>query len=120
GEGELILLVEDEVDLLHIGRILLEKLGYRVIAATSPHEAIDVVKERGRELSLLITDMIMPGMSGIDLIKKVKECAPQVRFILSSGYGVGPLRGDKEMEFLEKPYTIETLAAKIKKVLGKV
>ena len=108
------------MDLLHIGRILLEKLGYRVIAVTSPHEAIDVVKERGRELSLLITDMIMPGMSGIDLIKKVKECAPQVRCILSSGYGVGPLPGDKKMEFLEKPYTIETLAAKIKKVLGKV
>jgi len=117
GEGEIILLVEDEVELLEIGRILCERLGYRVLAASSPREALELAERYRGKINLLITDMIMPGMNGVELAKRIQKICPDVRCILSSGYGAASVLPRESMEFLEKPYTIETLAAKIKAVL---
>lgn len=118
GRGELILLVEDEVDLLQIGRILLEKMGYRVLATTSPGEALELAKTHKDEIKLLITDLVMPEMNGMELVSKVRVYVPNIPSILSSGYGSFPHLWDTNIEFLEKPYTAETLSNKIRKVLG--
>jgi two-component system cell cycle sensor histidine kinase/response regulator CckA len=116
-----ILLVDDEVMVVDVGKAMLEKLGYRVIVANGGHEAVDIVGRQGDSIDLVLLDMIMPGMGGSETFDRIREIYPDLPVILSSGYSIDEQatqilnRGCNG--FIQKPYTIPTLASKIKQIL---
>lgn len=118
---ETILLVDDEKTILEVNRELLENLGYRVLTAGSGREAIEIFTTQGNEIDLVILDMIMPEMSGEETFDRLKETAPGVDVILSSGYSLNR-QAIKIMEkgcrsFIQKPFTFKTLSHKVREVL---
>ena len=124
GGGETILIVEDDVSVLKMGRIILHDCGYKVLEAGSGIEALDVWQKHQGSIDLLLTDMVMPqGMSGIELAQKLSALKPQLKVIFTSGYSVGDL--DTEFirhgggYFLQKPYTRTTLAKAVREWLDK-
>ncbi len=119
--AETILLVDDERMVLAVTRELLESLGYRVYAAGSGQEAIAVYMEKGKEISLVILDMIMPGISGGETFDRLKKINPDIRVLLSSGYSIN---GEAQTildrgcgGFLQKPFQLENLSRKVREVL---
>jgi signal transduction histidine kinase/ActR/RegA family two-component response regulator len=124
GGSETILLVEDNDEVRGSTYGLLEALGYRVLPAASGEEALAAVDGEAGEVDvdLVISDVVMPGMSGPEVVARLRERNPAIRAIFVSGYTDnvvirhGILEG--EFEFLEKPYSVNRLAAKIREVLG--
>jgi signal transduction histidine kinase/ActR/RegA family two-component response regulator len=116
GDGETILLVDDDLDQRLLGKSILTTLGYSVETAASGEEAIDFLK--GRSVGLVLLDMIMVGgMDGLDTYRGMLEIQPQQRVIIVSGYSETE-RIKKAMElgvrrYLKKPYTLERLASAI-------
>ena len=119
--GETLVLVEDEPAILRMGKAMLERLGYRVLAAASPREALDRVREESGPVHLLLTDVVMPGMNGRDLLREVRALVPEVRVLFMSGYtaNVVSRRGvlEEGEPFLQKPFSMVELAAKVREVL---
>ncbi|MBN2123602.1 MAG: PAS domain S-box protein [Deltaproteobacteria bacterium] len=118
---ETILLVDDEDSVLDVGRQILESLGYRVIAAKSGDEAIDLYGKEGDAVSLIILDLVMPGMDGGAVFDRIKEANPQAKILLSSGYSIESRAGEV-MErgcngFIQKPFTPEHLSNRIREIL---
>jgi two-component system, cell cycle sensor histidine kinase and response regulator CckA len=122
GGKETILIVDDEEINIDVMQEWLDILGYNVLTAQNGHEAIDIYRQQGHEIDLVILDMIMPGMNGGDVFDVMKEINPQVRAILSSGYSIDGKateilqRGIKA--FIQKPFRIDSLAQKIKEILA--
>ncbi|HKI02630.1 MAG TPA: response regulator [Thermoanaerobaculia bacterium] len=121
GGSEAILLVEDNDELRGAARGILEALGYRVAAASNGAEALDAFAELSGAVDLVICDVVMPGMSGQEVVERIRTQSPETRVIFMSGYTDnvvlrhGILEG--EFEFLEKPFSADRLAAKIRQVL---
>ncbi|MBI5589736.1 MAG: PAS domain S-box protein [Deltaproteobacteria bacterium] len=119
---ETVLLVEDEASLLELARILLEKLGYTVLAAGSPNLAIQLVMEYTGEIHLLMTDVVMPEMSGRDLRHRLDALLPNLKCLFMSGYTANAIAHhgvlDEGLHFLQKPFSRETLAAKLREALN--
>ncbi len=86
GRGELILLVEDEISILHLAQTMLEQLGYQVIAAATPGEMLHRITDLSAPIRLLITDVILPEMNGRELADRIKEIHPDVQCLFMSGY----------------------------------
>ncbi len=121
GAGETILLVEDEPAILEPARLTLERLGYRVLTASSTDEAIRLADARAREIQLLITDVVMPGMNGRDLAERLAPLHPKLKCLFMSGYAghvIAP-HGvlDEGPSFIQKPFSAERLSAKVRAVL---
>ncbi len=118
---ETILLVEDEAMVLGLARALLEGLGYTVLCASNPEEALRLVAERSPALDLLITDVVMPGMSGLELAERLRADRPTLRCLCVSGYTDDILSrqgvSEPEVRLLEKPFSSATLAATVREVL---
>ena len=113
GNGELIMLVDDEEPIRRITREMLEASNYRVITASNGREACDIFRERGDEINLVMTDMMMPVMDGADMIRDLKSLNPQLPVIASSGLAEA---GREEQalklgaqKFMAKPYTAARL-----------
>jgi len=104
-----ILLVEDEPATLKISRILLESWGYRVLEAKNAGEAIEIFNALEIPVSLLLTDVIMPGMSGPELAERLRKLQPDLRVVFMSGYPSAHLQG-KNAAFLPKPFSPDRLA----------
>ncbi|MFN2315559.1 MAG: ATP-binding protein [Gemmatimonadales bacterium] len=120
GGHETILFVEDEPTILNLGRRLLEGFGYRVLAAGSAAEATAIAAERGQELDLLLTDIVMPGQHGPDLAEELLADHPHLRVLCVSGHpqGAGPVKeGTHRFRTLEKPFTADELARSVREVL---
>jgi two-component system, cell cycle sensor histidine kinase and response regulator CckA len=121
GGSEAILLVEDNDELRGAARGILEALGYRVTAAANGNEALATFEDLGGDVDLVICDVVMPGMSGQEVVDRIRTKSPETRVIFMSGYTDnvvlrhGILEG--EFEFLEKPFSADRLAAKIRQVL---
>jgi PAS domain S-box-containing protein len=120
GDGT-ILLVDDEAMVLEVSRELLESLGYRVHTAAGGREAVALYEEKGREIDLVILDMIMPGLSGSETFDRLRAIDSRVRIILSSGYS---LNGEAKTimdrgcaGFLQKPFQLAQLSQKVRDVL---
>lgn len=122
GSGETILLVDDEALVLLLGRRILERLGYVVLTANKPADALRVAREHKGELHLLISDLVMPEMSGHDLSAQVKTIHPGIKRLFISGYSADTIfrhgvADDETGPHLQKPFSIEALASTVHKVL---
>ncbi len=119
---ETILLVEDEKAILQMAEIMLENLGYRVLTASTPGRAIQIVRESDRDtIHLLITDVIMPEMDGRELASRLLGISPKLKCLFMSGYTANIIahRGvlDKGVQFISKPFSRQDLSMKIREVL---
>jgi PAS domain S-box-containing protein len=121
GRGETILLVEDEPSILRFGRQSLEQLGYRVKAAGSPAEALDLARQHDGGIDLLLTDVVLPEMNGKMLAEKIRALHPRVRCLFMSGYTADAIerRGllDDAVFFVQKPFGVGLLSAKVREAL---
>ena len=119
--GETILVVEDEVSILKLAKKILKGLGYTVITAGSPREALHLVEENPRPINLLITDVVMPEMNGREMSSKLGELCPGLRTLFMSGYTANVIvhRGvlDDGVNFIQKPFSKESMALKVREVL---
>jgi len=121
GHGEMILIVEDEVAILELGRTLLERLGYTVLTASTPGEALLLAKEHANEIHLLITDIVMPEMNGRQLADHLHTLYPNIKPLFMSGYTANVIahRGilDEGVNFMHKPFSAKDLATKVYEAL---
>jgi len=122
GNGELILLVDDEVRLRTVAQDTLERFGYRVLLAANGAEAVAIYARMGRQIDVVLTDMAMPVMDGPSMIVVLKALNPNVRVIGSSGLGAkgGDGKGVEAdvKHFIPKPYTANTMLKILALVLG--
>ena len=119
--GETVLLVEDEVPLLRIAKRLLVRLGYHVLAADGPEAALELAGGHTGAIDLLLTDVVMPGLNGLELRDRLLQTRPNVKCLLVSGYTADVIAGHKMTlegtTFLQKPYSLQALSIKIREVL---
>jgi CheY-like chemotaxis protein len=123
GGSETVLLVEDEAVVRDLGVRILAGLGYRVMRAGNGDEAIALAGEHGERIDLLLTDVVMPGMSGRDLANRLTRIHPEARVLFTSGYTDNVIvhHGvlDEGVSFIGKPYSPSALAKKVREVLDK-
>lgn len=123
GGNETILLAEDEPDLRELARIFLEGYGYKVLEAASAEQAIQVANVFPGAIDLLLTDVIMPGVSGRELARRLTARQPNMRVLYMSGYTFNVMAQGGMLEdgvaFLQKPFTPSTLADKVREVLDR-
>src|SRR4029077_15994314 len=103
-------------------RRALETFGYRVLEAGDAEEALRVSATVGKPIDLLLTDVVMPGINGVELSKRLLELRPEVKVIFTSGYADNIMLrhglNDTGAAFIAKPYGAATLSAKIREILG--
>ncbi|MBW1696010.1 MAG: response regulator [Deltaproteobacteria bacterium] len=120
--SETVLLVDDEENVVEVGKAMLEHMGYRVLVARNGYEAVDVYKKYAEQIDLLILDMIMPGMGGGRTFDIIKEINASIKVLLSSGYSLNGEAAEILRRgcsgFIQKPFTLEELSEKINSVLG--
>lgn len=113
--------MEDEPAILHLAKIMLTNLGYTVLQATNPGNAISMIKEYDSEIHLLMTDVIMPEMNGRDLANNLLSFYPELKCLFMSGYTADVIAHhgvlDEGVHFIQKPFSLSDLAAKVRKVL---
>jgi CheY-like chemotaxis protein len=124
GNGETILVVDDETSILAITGQTLEHFGYRVLSASDGADAVAIYAEKKHEIALVLTDMMMPIMGGPSLVSVLLRINPAIKIVRSSGLSSnGDENRSSEAEvkhFLTKPYTAETLIKTIRAVLDEV
>ncbi len=112
-----ILLVEDEPALLKTGKLSLEQLGHRVLTARNAQDAMHILQEYGKTIDIVISDLVMPGMNGIELAYQICSHLPNIRFVFMSGYGSeNVVRGMAEKQavtILTKPFDLQQLSRAI-------
>jgi PAS domain S-box-containing protein len=122
--SETILLAEDEEAVRSFARDLLESRGYQVLEAKGGHEALEVGGRYKKRIHLLLTDVVMPQMSGAELVKHLAPLHPETKVLYMSGYGDHAVvqHGllDASTVFLRKPFTADVLARKLREVLDSV
>jgi DNA-binding NtrC family response regulator len=118
---ETVLLVEDEQALLSLGIRFLKRLGYKVHASSDPREAVRKFEEYKDEIDILMTDVVMPGMSGRDVWEAVSAIRPDLKCLFVSGYTADVIAThgvlSDGVHFLQKPYTVDALGRKLREVL---
>ncbi len=120
---ETVLLVEDELAILRTTTLLLKRLGYTVIPASTPGEAIRLAREYEGRIDLLVTDVIMPEMNGRDLARNLMSIFPDIKRMFMSGYTANVIAHhgvlDAGVQFIQKPFSGNALAAKIRETLDR-
>lgn len=118
---ETILIVEDEASILKMIKKMLEILGYTVLEASDPFKALEIVKNYIGTIHLLITDVIMPKMNGVDLSKLVSAIHPRIKVIYTSGYSAEVLTKHNikisDVNYLKKPVSFAILASVVRNAL---
>ncbi len=121
GSSELILVVEDQDDVCKVIRLTLELQGYEVLSTRDPNEAIAMLRSLHRPLDLLVTDVVMPGMSGTALAQEAQVLQANLKVLFVSGHPEATLfqHGvDVDAEnFLAKPFSSASLGRKVRKLL---
>jgi nitrogen-specific signal transduction histidine kinase/ActR/RegA family two-component response regulator len=121
GNGETILLVEDDPAILNLTRQLLTGLGYSVMAAGTPTLALKISQNYPDTIHLLITDVIMPEMNGCDLVRKMETVFPDIKHMFMSGYTADVIGRsaalDQSVQIMRKPFSRKELAATVRKAL---
>ncbi len=117
-----ILLLEDEAYVRNVTREVLECEGYNVLEAQNPSEAIELFRNAGCKVDLLLSDVVLPGMNGLQFASCLNDIAPNVKALFMSGYGeLTQLREETSgwrTPYIQKPFTIETLVTRVREVLS--
>ena len=119
--SEVVLLVEDDASILKLGKRILENLGYTVLSATGPSEAIRLAEEHTSEIKLLITDVVMPEMNGRELSEQLHGLYPNLKILFMSGYTANVIAHRGVLEegvcFISKPFSKKDMAVKVREVI---
>lgn len=119
--SETVLLVEDEDSLRRLGERVLRGGGYTVLSAADGPAALKLMEERGKPVDLLVTDVVMPGMSGRELARELLRSGLAARVLYASGYTDGSIGKNEPLDpdeaFIHKPYAVDALLHKLREVL---
>ena len=119
--NETLLLVEDEEQILNLGRRILSQQGYTVLVASRPEAAMVLAARHAGAIHLLITDVVMPGMNGKELLQRLRAAHPELKCLFMSGYTANVIAHhgvlDAGVQFLQKPFTIHSLSARVRELL---
>src|SRR5271157_4180962 len=115
--GQTILFVDDEDLLLTMWRMVLSSYGYTVLTANSGQKALELFTHSKKKIDVVITDLVMPNMSGRELSEHILRAAPETRIIWSSGY-VRSANAQEQERYLQKPFSAQDLLRKVKQVLA--
>jgi len=117
---ETILLVDDEPSIRTIASQILLRQGYEVLVAASGQEALQICRDHPGTIQLLLTDLMMPGMSGLDLVTQAITVRPQMRVVyISESYLLKQaFAQEPNLAFIDKPFSAEDLIKKVAEVLG--
>jgi signal transduction histidine kinase/CheY-like chemotaxis protein len=122
-EAPLILAVDDESTVLALARDVLEVHGYRVLTARNGEEALRLFRESHREIALVLLDLTMPVMGGVECFRRMREIDPRVRVVISSGFSsessAAEVLREGALDYLQKPYDIEHLARMVASALAR-
>jgi two-component system, cell cycle sensor histidine kinase and response regulator CckA len=122
GGTETILLVEDEESVRHLVRDTLVAKGYRVIEAENGEAGLAAAANHAGKIDLVITDVVMPGLGGRELVQQLGKTRPETRVLYLSGYTEDAIISEGSIEsgtaFLQKPFTLQNLSKKVREVLG--
>jgi len=122
GGTETVFLVEDEAAVRQVTRIYMESKGYKVLEAANAGEALQTFQSYDEPIHLMITDMVMPGMGGLDLARSVLGMRPSLSVVIVSGYTDRALdleSSDIGARFLRKPFSLDTLARLVRSMMDK-
>jgi len=121
--NETVLLVEDDTVARVVATRILKRLGYQVLSCSNGGEALLIAEDAGTHIDLLLTDVVMPGMSGRELARRLSRIRPGLKTLYTSGYTEDVIIHDgileRGIEFLGKPYTLHSVAQKVRQVLDK-
>lgn len=121
GGNETILIVEDEVNVRDVASESLQSVGYNIIEAANGVEALKCIKNSGTNLSLVITDVIMPGMGGKELAENIEKIQPDLKVLFTSGYTDHKIVSNGKLKnrinFLHKPYSLHELSKKVRELI---
>jgi two-component system cell cycle sensor histidine kinase/response regulator CckA len=115
-----VLLVEDEPMVRTVAERALTRHGYHVLTATNGEEALEII-ERGDEIALLVSDVVMPLMDGPTMVKEARKSRPDLPILFMSGYAEEQLRKSLDIAnvaFLPKPFSVQELAEAVRKALS--
>lgn len=119
--NESILLVEDEDVVRRLVRQMLTRQGYEVIDAADPEQALEIACGGEKTFDLLVTDVVMPKMNGRELAERLTGTQPSLRVLYTSGYTASAIKSNGQLEpdmvMLQKPFTMQDLADKVREVL---
>ena len=119
---ETVLLVEDGQSVLESSRRMLTALGYTVLPAGTPEEALRESEAYSGDIHLLLTDVVMPGMNGRDLADRIRQTRPTIRSLYMSGYTADIIARqgvlEKGVQFIQKPFSLDQLARKVREAIG--
>ena len=119
---ETVLMVDDQQSILTIAKMLLGSLGYKVLTANTPQQAILLAEENLDVIHILVTDVIMPEMNGRELHERLKGSRPELKCIYMSGHSAGVIARERVLDggahFIAKPFTGGELAAKLREALS--
>jgi PAS domain S-box-containing protein len=122
GGGQLVLVVDDEAPVRELAREVLEEFGYRVVEAPDGETALDIHRRRRAEIDLVLLDLVMPGISGSETLRRLLDVHPSLPVVLWSGYSVeddlSAAAAAKARAFLEKPFELSGLVLTVQEVLG--
>jgi two-component system cell cycle sensor histidine kinase/response regulator CckA len=117
-----VLLVDDEEMILEVGRELLKAMGYQVLITRDGKEAIETYKENQDNIDIVLLDMVMPDIGGGEAYDRMKEINPDIKVLLSSGYGIDGQATEILKRgcdgFIQKPFSVEDLSQKLSEILG--
>jgi len=120
--SETILLVEDNPPVRQLAARILREHGYTVLEAGRPEDALAIIDEQGAKIHLILTDVVMPQMSGPQLVAKLKERLPNLKVLYMSGYAGAAISKDGSLDprvdYLEKPFSPNSLAEKVSTILN--
>lgn len=121
GRGETVLVVEDNPLVLEMSVKMLDRLGYSVLSARTPSQAIELAEDESNQIQLLLTDVVMPEMNGRDLADRVARVRPDLKTLFMSGYAAKIVDLDRGLEsgrsFIKKPFSLQSLSSKVREIL---
>jgi DNA-binding NtrC family response regulator len=118
------MVVEDDTDIRNVAERILHREGYRVITASGGDAALELADQHGGSIDLVLTDVVMPGMLGTELVRSLHDRWPSIRVLLMSGYAPPVVRNGSENDslrdspLLDKPFSAGSLLNKVHEILS--